>query len=231
MAGSRRARGEGAAAWSWLVVAVGVLVMVVLTAVTLGAISGVRPLADPGPPPPAAPLPATPEPSVSVRKGTAAPGPPRTPGPSRPPSAPAAPTAARSTTPAPAATSSRPRPAEQTPGTLAGSAPTTGQVTGDYRLVDAYSDAFIGEVRVTNRSPTTQRWTVRVEVPGGRLVAAWVESAAQPAVTGSAGRHTFASGADLPPGGSAVLRFHFDGTGRTSRPQRCTVNGSGCAGL
>jgi hypothetical protein len=72
---------------------------------------------------------------------------------------------------------------------------------------------------------------VRVAVSGGRLMAAWVEGGAQPGVSGSRGRYTFTSGADLAPGASAALRFHVDDTGRSTRPEECTVNGAGCTGL
>lgn len=235
MTGSRGARGKGRGAVSspLILVSVGAAVMVVLLAVALGAVPGPRPVADPGPPLPTVALPVLPSPSLSVRKGEA--GGPSTPPdgsprPSRPPSASvpvtrgagASPTGGRS-----------PQPTGPTPGApeVSVSTLTTVQVTGTYRLVDAFHDAFIGEIRVTNLSPDPQRWTVRMAVTRGRLVSAWVEGAAQPGVSGSHGRYTVTGGADLAAGASVRLRFHFDGSGRATRPAECTVNGSGCAGI
>ncbi|WDZ84155.1 cellulose binding domain-containing protein [Micromonospora cathayae] len=234
MAGSRRARGAGGVSSPWIVVSVGVLVMVVLMAVALGAVSGSRPVADPGPPLPTVPLPVLPSPSLGVRKGGTPPAttPARSPSPSESPSV--TPTVTRSVTPSPSA-SDRPRTTVGTPGAPAGPATTATTtavvVAGAYRLVDDYHDAFIGEVRVTNVSDRPQDWTVRVAVPGSRLVAVWVEGGARPGVSGSRGRYTFTSGADLAPGASAALRFHVDGTGRATRPEECTVDGATCAGL
>lgn len=235
MADSRGTREEGRGAVSslWILVSVGALVMVVLLAVALGVVPGNRPGADPGPPLPTVPLPVLPSPSLSVRKGGAVPStvpPERSSSPTGSPSATAS--ATRGATPTPTGTRTPGGP-ERTPSAPAasGSTLTTGQVTGAYRLVDTYYDAFAGEVRVSNLSREPQRWTVRLEVPGGRLVASWVEGAAQAGVSGSRGRYTFTSGADLAAGASVSLRFHFDDTGRTTRPEVCTVNGSGCGGL
>lgn len=237
MTGSRRARGDGRGVVSslWVLVSIGALVMAVLLAVALGVVPGARPVADAGPPLPTVPLPVppVPSPSLSVRKGeeaTPTTPPDRSPSPSGSPSASASVTRGAGATPTGARS---PQTTASTPGApaVSGSTLATAQVTGTYRLVDDFYDAFIGEVRVTNLSGGPQRWTVRLEVPGGRLVSAWIEGAAQPGVSGSGGRYTLTSGADLAAGASVSLRFHFDDAGRATRPEECTVNGAVCGGL
>ncbi|MFE0588193.1 cellulose binding domain-containing protein [Micromonospora echinospora] len=224
MAGKRRARNGSTVALlsPWAVVSVGVLVMVVLLGVALGTAVGDRPSAEPGPSLPTGPVPAISASSFAASR-SAAPTASRTARPSPTPSA--SPTRVASPTP-----SRGPSPtAESAPVPLLSQPPTPAtQVTGVYRGVETYTGSFIGEVRVTNRSDAPRSWTVRVEVPGARLVSAWVEGAAQAEASGSRSRFTFTSGAALEPGASASLRFHLADTGAATGPASCTVDGAPC---
>ncbi|MFI6824633.1 cellulose binding domain-containing protein [Micromonospora sp. NPDC050187] len=223
MAGKRRARNGSTVALlsPWAVVSVGVLVMVVLMGVALGTAVGNRPSAEPVPPLATGPLPAISASSFAASR-SAAPTASRTarpaPTPSASPTRTLSPTPSRSPSPT---TESAPLPLLSPP------APPT-RVTGVYRTVETYSGAFIGEVRLTNPSDAPRSWTVRVEVPGARLVSAWMEGSAQAEAGGSRSRFTFTSGAALAPGASASLRFHLADTGTVTRPTSCTVDGAPC---
>ncbi|BCL12743.1 cellulose binding domain-containing protein [Micromonospora sagamiensis] len=222
MAGRRRARNGSTAGLlsPWAVVSVGVLVMVVLLGVALGTVVSSRPSAAPGPPPEPGPLPALSASSFAASR-SAAPTASRTVRPSRTPSA----SPSRTVSPTP---SRSPSPTAASSGPAVNQQPSPAQVTGTYRPVETYDGAFIGEVRLTNLSTAPRSWTVRVEVPGARLVSAWTEGTAQAGSSGSRGTFTFTSGADLAPGASASLRFHLRDTGTATRPTSCTVDGAPC---
>ncbi|MEU4483007.1 cellulose binding domain-containing protein [Micromonospora sp. NPDC023966] len=228
MSGTRRARpSSGAAITSspWIVVSIGVIVMVVLLLVALGSVRGRRTFAEAPPPAPTMSLPqvpvttpATPStPGATTRLSASATGP-VTPGPSpsssgvpaRPKPSPSASGGSRSAQPAP------PPPAPP--------------VTGRYGVVSSFDGGFIGEVRLVNTADQAQGWTVRLTFPRGRLVTAWVSGAEQGRGDFSDGVFTYRGGADLAPGESVALQFHFEQTG-TTRPTTCTVNDANCSGF
>ncbi|MGY0005900.1 cellulose binding domain-containing protein [Micromonospora sp. I033] len=96
--------------------------------------------------------------------------------------------------------------------------------------MNSFDGGFIGEVRLVNTADGARGWTVRLTFPRGRLVAAWVSGAEQGSGGFTDGVFTYRSGADLAPGASVALQFHFEHTG-TTRPTSCTVDGAGCSGL
>lgn len=212
------------------VISVGVLVMAVLLAVALGAVPGPTRVADPGPPLPTVPLPVLPpsEPGATASAGTAASG-------TTPPSPGRSPSGSASAVPPPAPPTAPSRPADRPTLLVTPPAPpsTTAStpVSGGYRVVETFVGGFIGEVLVTNESSVAQDWTVRLELPRGRLVTAWTEGAPQGTVSGSNGSWVFTSGSDLAPGESVTLRFEFTGTKGNTRPSGCTVDGVACTGL
>ncbi|MEV4830792.1 cellulose binding domain-containing protein [Micromonospora sp. NPDC049257] len=257
MSGMRRAQprahGAGALASSpWVVVATGVLVMVVLLIVALASYRSRGPAfearpADPVPAyslpgsggtdraPVAANLPEPVVPGLTPRRTDPLPvelpadvvgGDPSGGGgavssppdgvvvPPDDPGAPPAPPAPQATPPAPPAPPSSP-------------------MTGRFSVRDSWNnEAFIGEVLLHNRDRVARPWTVRLVPPAGsRLVTSWVEGAPQGTPRMSGGVFTYTSGVNVAPGASVPLRFHFENTGGSIRPSRCTVDGVACSGL
>ncbi|MEV0215098.1 cellulose binding domain-containing protein [Micromonospora sp. NPDC050695] len=229
MSGMRRAprpsHGPVAIASSpWVVVLAGVVVMVVLLIVALGAYRGRSPAPDAGSPPPALPLPQVPpdpsgDPTPTSAGSSAAP---LVPGLS--PRASGLPSSGPAVSPTPMAGPTVT--ATRTPTRVPAGPPA---VTGRYRVVQSFDGGFIGEVLVVNASGGPRGWTVRLEFSGGRLVTAWVEGAPQGTLRQFGGGFTYASGVDVPPGGSAPLRFHLERASTT--PRGCTVDGVRCSGF
>ncbi|MEV7327163.1 cellulose binding domain-containing protein [Micromonospora sp. NPDC093244] len=224
MFGMRRARrpsrGPVAIASSpWIVVLAGVVVMVVLLIVALGAYRGRSPAPDAGSPPPALPLPAVPsEEPTPTPTGSSSPA--LLPGLS--PRATGVPSSSSAVSRAPTAGVTPTRAA-----TRAAQAPAVG---GRYRVVQSFDGGFIGEVLVVNASGVRRGWTVRFEFSGGgRLVTTWVEGVPQGTVRQFDGGFTYVSGVDVPPDGSAALRFHLERASVT--PRGCTVDGVRCSGF
>ncbi|OWV04017.1 hypothetical protein B5D80_21125 [Micromonospora wenchangensis] len=125
----------------------------------------------------------------------------------------------------------QPRPT--TPAPPPPAAPPSSPVTGRFSVRDSWNnEAFIGEVLLYNRDRVSRPWTVRlVPPPGSRLVTSWVEGAPQGTPRMSGGVFTYTSGVNVGPGASVPLRFHFENTGGSIRPSRCTVDGVPCSGL
>jgi hypothetical protein len=123
-------------------------------------------------------------------------------------------------TPRPAATRTRAR----------ASRPVPGPVTGRYRVVQSWSDGFIGEVLVGNTGSTAADWVVQLRFPEtvGVLYSSWVESAPQATLSRAGAAYVWRSGALVQPGSSVALRFEFARQGGADRPQTCTVNGTPC---
>ncbi|MET8234090.1 cellulose binding domain-containing protein [Micromonospora sp. NPDC005298] len=225
MSGMRRARrpsrGPVAIASSpWIVVLAGVVVMVVLLIVALGAYRGRSPASDAGSPPPALPLPRVPsgEPAPAATGSSA---PELRPGLS--PRASGVPSSGPAVTWAPTVASTPAREPTRAP-----QAPPP--VSGRYRVVQSFDGGFIGEVLVVNASGVRRGWSVRFEFSGGgRLVTTWVEGVPQGTVRQFDGGFTYVSGVDVPPGGSAALRFHLERASVT--PRGCTVDGVRCSGF
>ncbi|MGW5668800.1 cellulose binding domain-containing protein [Micromonospora sp. NPDC003776] len=227
MSGTRRARrspGAVIASSPWIVVSIGVIVMVVLLVIALGAVRGRRMYADVPPPAPTMSLPGLPAGTTpAVAPASAAPAPPglsprSTVPPGRSTFTPSG-TAGGGGRPLPA-----PSPAPPSPPSPAS------PVSGRFAVVSTFDGGFIGEVRLVNSATSARGWTVRLTFPRGRLVTSWVESAEQGSGDFADGVFTYRSGVDVPPGGSAVLRFHFEDSS-TTRPASCTVDGSACSGL
>lgn len=228
MSGTRRRSSRAAAvalaSSPWLLVATGVVVMVVLLVVALTASRGREPetarpadlpatvaLPDlPSSPPSRAPvaLPAPGAPQLTPRRSDPPPGP-------TPSGHPASSAAGRDTRP-----ESAPPPPPPSP------------VTGRYRVMEAWDDGFIGEVRLANAAAGPRPWEVRLMPPvGSRVASSWVEGAPQGSSRVSDGVFTYTSGVDLDGGASVALRFHLEHTGENTRPSGCTVDGAACAGL
>ncbi|MDG4811306.1 cellulose binding domain-containing protein [Micromonospora sp. WMMD1120] len=205
----------------WIVVGAGVVVMVVLLIVALSAYRGRSPAPD-GALPPTLPVPSTvaapsapttvssPAPALPGLSGRAS-GLPPSPTPSSPSPSVAPPKA-------PVVTRSPSRAVPDQPA-----------MTGRYRVVQSFDGGFIGEVSMVNRSSRSRGWTVRLEFGGGRLVTTWVEGVPQGTVRQFDGGFTYASGVDVPPGGSVSLRFHLERA--PSTPRGCTVDGARCSGF
>ncbi|SCG53511.1 cellulose-binding protein [Micromonospora halophytica] len=104
-------------------------------------------------------------------------------------------------------------------------------VAGRYSKLNDYGDAFIGEVLLTSAASGSRSWTVRLVLPRGRLVTAWIEGAPQGTARMNDGVFTYTSGVDLGGRSSVPLRFHFEHTAGVNRPSSCTVDGLGCSGL
>ncbi|MEV4847378.1 cellulose binding domain-containing protein [Micromonospora matsumotoense] len=254
MSGMRRAQprahGAGALASSpWVVVATGVLVMVVLLIVALASYRSRGPAFEAGPADPAptyslpgsgetdrAPVAANlPEPAVpglTPRRTDPLPvelpvvgGDPSGGGGAVPPPA----------DPPPADGGAAPAPAPTTPPPAAPAppAPPSSPMTGRFSVLDSWNnEAFIGEVLLRNRDRVARPWTVRLVPPAGsRLVTSWVEGAPQGSSRMSGGVFTYTSGVNVAPGATVPLRFHFENTGGSIRPSRCTVDGVACSGL
>jgi hypothetical protein len=151
-----------------------------------------------------------------------------------------APAAVPVSSPAAPATSERTRPDRQVTvpasprrtRTTPPAAPAPSPVSGRYRVVDSYDDAFIGEVLVVNSSGRDAGWRVELRFPAavGDLITSWVESAPQATLRRSGDSYIWSSGVPAPAGGQVALRFHFSRSGSGNRPATCTVNGSNCTG-
>jgi hypothetical protein len=172
----------------------------------------------------------------------APPPPPFLPAPALTSPSPAGPSAAASAAPAtrpgrqmqPATVTASPRPARTSRrAATAAPAPSPGPVSGRYRVVDSYDDAFIGEVLVANSSRRDSDWRVELRFPAavGDLITSWVESAPQAALRRSGDSYIWTSGAPVPARGQVALRFHFSRTGAGDQPSACTVNGRSCTGV
>lgn len=226
MPGTRRARpSPGAAITSspWIVVSIGVIVMVVLLVVALGSVRGRRTFAEAPPPDPTMSLPQVPVTTPAAPAGT-----------TRPPASaagPVAPGLSPRSTVLPARPTPRPSPSAGGPTSRPAPQPIAPPaVTGRYGVVSSFDGGFVGEVRLVNTAGTARGWTVRLAFPRGRLVAAWVSGAEQGSGRFTDGVLTYRSGADLAPGASVALQFHFERTG-TTRPSSCAVDGAACSGL
>ncbi|MGN9808509.1 cellulose binding domain-containing protein [Micromonospora sp. BQ11] len=225
MSGTRRAPHSShtttaIASSPWVVVLIGVLVMVVLLVVALGTYRGRS--SDGGPRPDPAPPMVLPELSPSSAESSV-PAPRPTPTaavrPGLSPRATVLPTTAAAVPSTPSgAGGGRPsvRPAQPAPP----------PVTGRYRVMEAYDGGFIAEVLITNGASTGRGWTATLAFPGGRLVTAWVEGQQQGTLRTTDGGFTYRSGVDVPPGGTAPLRFHIERA--DTRPASCTVDGFAC---
>ncbi|MBQ0906322.1 cellulose binding domain-containing protein [Micromonospora sp. U21] len=223
----RPSRGPAAVASSpWIVVFAGVVVMVVLLFMALGAYRGRSPAPDDAAAlPPALPLPQGPvPPTVSTPTPPRPSAPPLRPGLSPRASglSPSAPAGSRASTAGRTGGPATSRPATRPPQ----GAPA---VSGRYRVVQSFDGGFIGEVLIVNQAGEDRGWTVRLEFGGGRFVTAWVEGVPQGTVRQTDGGFTYASGVDVPAGGSATLRFHLERA--PTSPQACTVDGVRCTGF
>ncbi|TDB69786.1 cellulose-binding protein [Micromonospora sp. KC723] len=232
-------------AWSpWVVVVAGVVALLTLQVVALLSVPGGDRFHS-GPPEPVQtiPLPDLPPTSTPTRVAATLPLPPLpgiTPRRTEPslgeaggtgPEAPPAPSGGPPGTvspPAPAPSTSAPPAYPPAPGDPP-PAPAP-SVTGRYSKLNDYGDAFIGEVLLTNATSGSRSWRVRLVLPRGRLVTAWVEGAPQGSARMSDGVFTYTSGVDLGPRATVPLRFHFEYTGGNNRPSSCTVNGVACSG-
>jgi hypothetical protein len=117
--------------------------------------------------------------------------------------------------------------------TTSAPAPSPGPVSGRYRVIDSYGDAFIGEVLVANAAGRDSDWRVELRFPAavGDLITSWVESAPQATLRRSGDSYVWTSGVPVPARGQVALRFHFSRDGSGNLPVTCTVNGRTCAGL
>lgn len=250
-----RAHGAGALASSpWVVVGTGVLVMVVLLIVALASYRSRGPAFDARPVDPmptyplsestatnparvAANLPEPVVPGLTPRRtdlpppgglpDDVVPGVPSTGGEAVPPPAGEVvlPSPGDGDVPPPRPTTAPPPPPPPPP--------PSSPMSGRFRVMDSWNnEAFIGEVLLYNRDRVSRPWTVRlVPPPGSRLVTSWVEGAPQGSSRMSGGVFTYTSGVNVGPGASVPLRFHFEHTGGSIRPSRCTVDGVACSGL
>ena len=133
----------------------------------------------------------------------------------------------------PATATTSPRPARSSSRATTAPAPAPGPVSGRYRVVDSYDNAFIGEVLVANSSGRDSNWRVELRFPPavGDLITSWVESAPQATLRRSGDSFIWSSGVPVPARGQVALRFHFSRSGSGNLPSACTVNGQGCSGL
>lgn len=110
------------------------------------------------------------------------------------------------------------------------SRPVAAPVTGAYRVIDTFSDSFIGEVAIANSSSGAAGWRVELRFGDdvGDLRTAWVEGSAQPTTRRSGQTYVFTARAAVAGGRTVPLRFQFDRSGRSDEPIRCMVNGERC---
>ena len=100
-------------------------------------------------------------------------------------------------------------------------------VSGHYHVLNSFTDNFIGEVLLTNRTSAEQNWTVTLTYPG-TLRTSWLESLPQPTLVQRGHTFTWTSSVPLAAGSSGQLRFQFDKVDGSETPDDCTVNGSAC---
>ncbi|MEU8235083.1 hypothetical protein AB0C12_36285 [Actinoplanes sp. NPDC048967] len=133
----------------------------------------------------------------------------------------------------PATATTSPRPVRSSSRATTAPAPAPGPVSGRYRVVDSYDNAFIGEVLVANSAGRDSDWRVELRFPPavGDLITSWVESAPQATLRRSGDSFIWSSGAPVAARGQVALRFHFSRSGSGNLPSACTVNGQGCSGL
>ena len=129
----------------------------------------------------------------------------------------------------PRATTTRANPTGANP---TGAVPTTTParpilVSGHYHVLSSYSDTFIGEVLLTNRTGVEQNWTVTLTYPGN-LRTSWLEGLPQPTLVRRGSTYTWTSSVPLAAGAVGQMRFQFDKVGGSETPQGCTVNGQPC---
>jgi len=130
------------------------------------------------------------------------------------------------TSPGPKPTS-RAIPAVVTPPRTSKPAPRPITVSGHYHVLNSFSDSFIGEVLLTNRTGAAQNWSVTLTYPG-RLRTSWLEGLPQPTLVQHGQTYTWTSSVPLDAGSSGQLRFQFDTVGAET-PGTCAVNGSPCS--
>jgi hypothetical protein len=223
--------GSAVASSPWILVSIGVLVMVVLLAVALGTARDRRTYAEL--PPPDAPMSLP-----GVPATTASPGPTATGASARPTRPTALPTTSKPGRPSSSATGGgtrRPAPSRSSassapPATSGPPALAASAVTGRYAVAARFDTGFIGEVLVTNTGSARSGWTVRLSFPDGWVRETWVVGAEQGRASVYGSDLTYQSGADLAAGASVPLRFRIE-PAVTTKPDRCTVNGSPCTGF
>jgi hypothetical protein len=138
-------------------------------------------------------------------------------------------TGGRTLPPEPAAHSPTARPS-RTPSRTARPSPSPPALFGTYRVLQSFSDGFIGEVLVSNASQQQRNWTVTLRFPSsvGPLRTSWVESAPQATLSTSGATYTWRSGVPVAGGSSVSLRFQFARSDSGNVPSTCTVNGAAC---
>ena len=104
-------------------------------------------------------------------------------------------------------------------------------LSGTFRVVDTFTDAFIGEVVVANSSGAAVNWRVSLQLPDTvtELWTSWVDGTSPPAVNRTGQTVVFTGSQPVPSGAAAPLRFQFARTGGVT-PLSCTVNDVRCAG-
>lgn len=109
-------------------------------------------------------------------------------------------------------------------------APTAAPISGTFRVVDTFSEAFIGEVTVTNASGRAVNWQVSLQLPDTvtELRTSWVDGTPPPAVRRTGQTVVFTGSQPVPSGAVAPLRFQFARTGSRIAPLACTVNDVQC---
>ncbi|MGW4945913.1 hypothetical protein ACWEOZ_30525 [Actinoplanes sp. NPDC004185] len=208
----------------WLPTLLGVCALIALLIIAATRFTSSPEVRAVPPAPPFLPVPA--QPAETLTPATPLPDPPSAPA-SGPPSA----RPGSQMRPATATTS--PRPVRSSSRATTAPAPARGPVSGRYRVVDSYDNAFIGEVLVANSSGRDSDWRVELRFPPavGDLITSWVESAPQATLRRSGDSFIWASGVPVPARGQVALRFHFSRSGSGNLPSACTVNGLGCTGL
>jgi hypothetical protein len=109
-------------------------------------------------------------------------------------------------------------------------APAAATVSGTFRVVDTFSEAFIGEVTVANASGQAVNWQVSLQLPDTvtELRTSWVDGAPPPEVRRTGQTIVFTGSQPVPSGAVAPLRFQFARTGSRIAPVNCTVNDVRC---
>jgi hypothetical protein len=105
-------------------------------------------------------------------------------------------------------------------------------LSGTFRVVDTFSEAFIGEVVVANTSGRAENWQVSLQMPDTvtELRTSWVDGTPPPTVRRTGQTVVFTGAAPVTSGAVAPLRFQFARTGSLITPVTCTVNAVRCGG-